>query len=339
MVVAGREQQAAASSGGYGRPRRTVDRVHRRAPDGQGARRTLPPMDTTALRRWSLAALATNIMIVVTGGTVRVTGSGLGCSEWPACEQGSVVPPTGGEAGWHVYVEFGNRLLSFVVLAAVVGAFLAARRQLAEGHRLRRLAGWLVAGVLAQAVLGGITVRLDLHWATVMAHFLLSMVLVAGATVLHHRVRSGDLAATPPPTTTPVPAARLVPVLGAVVLVLGTIVTATGPHAGDPGTDRLGLSIVEMARFHSSSVWLTVALTVLVLVQARRAGATDLARATTVLVALEFVQGAVGYWQYLTGVPASLVLVHMFLATLFWVAAVRVGVLAAVPTRSPQPVA
>ena len=297
-------------------------------------------MDTTSLRRWSLAALATNVMIVVTGGTVRVTGSGLGCSQWPSCEQGSVVPPPGGDAGWHVYVEFGNRLLSFVVLAAVVGAYLAARRRFAEGHRLRRLAGWLVVGVLAQAVLGGITVRLELHWATVMAHFLLSMVLIAGATVLHHRVRTGDLAPTRPPALPAVvPAARLVPVLAAVVLVLGTVVTATGPHAGDPGTGRLGLAIQEVARVHSTSVWLTIAVTVWTLVRARRTGAERLARAAGVLLALELVQGAVGYWQYLTGVPAELVLLHVFLATLFWVAAVRVGLLAGDRVRSPQPVA
>ena len=281
-------------------------------------------MESTSLRRWSWAALATNIMIVVTGGAVRVTGSGLGCSEWPACEQGSVTPPPGGEAGWHVYVEFGNRLLSFVVLAAVVGAFLAARRELAEGHAVRRLTGWLIAGVLAQAVLGGITVRLDLHWATVMAHFLLSMVLIAVATVVVHRVRHGDA----PEAADPLPTARLVPALGAVVLVLGTIVTATGPHAGDPGTDRLGLSIVEMARFHGIAVWLTVGLTVLVLAQARRLGADRLAGAATALLGIELAQGAVGYWQYFTGVPAELVLVHMLLATLFWVAAVRVGLFA-----------
>ncbi len=274
-------------------------------------------------------------MIVVTGGAVRVTGSGLGCSEWPACEQGSVVPPPGGEAGWHVYVEFGNRLLSFVVLAAVVGAFLAARRELAEGHVVRRLTGWLVAGVLAQAVLGGITVRLDLHWATVMAHFLLSMVLIAVATVVVHRVRHG----APDPAARALPAARLVPALGAVVLVLGTVVTATGPHAGDPGTDRLGIAITEVARLHGISVWLTVGLTVLVLVQARRLGADRLARATTLLLGIELAQGGVGYWQYFTGVPAELVLVHMLLATLFWVAAVRVGLLAADPVREPLAVA
>ena len=295
-------------------------------------------MDTTSLRRWSLAALATNVMIVVTGGTVRVTGSGLGCSQWPSCEQGSVVPPPGGDAGWHVYVEFGNRLLSFVVLAAVVGAYLAARRRLTEGHRLRRLAGWLVVGVLAQAVLGGITVRLELHWATVMAHFLLSMVLIAGATVLHHRVRSGELSGDVGRVPAVVPAARLVPALGAVVLVLGTLVTATGPHAGDPGTARLGLPIQEVARLHSTAVWLTVGVTVLVLVRARRAGADRLARAAGILLALEVVQGAVGYWQYLTGVPASLVLLHVALATLFWVAAVRVGLLAGDRARTPQPV-
>ncbi len=306
-------------------------------------------MTTTSsprLRRWSLAALVTNVLIVVTGGAVRVTASGLGCPEWPACERGSVVPPPGGEAGWHQFVEFGNRLLSFVVLAAVVGALLAARRELAEGHTVRRLAGVLVVGVLAQAVLGGITVRLDLHWASVMAHFLLSMVLIAVATVLHHRVTSPprqsgsaaavDAAGDPAAAARTVPAARAVPVLAAAVLVLGTIVTATGPHAGDPGTDRLGVSIQTAARTHSLTVWVTVALTVVVLVRARRAGADRLARAIGILLGIEVVQGVVGYWQYLTGVPAALVLAHMLLATLFWIAAVRVALLAGDRVREPQ---
>lgn len=301
------------------------------------------------LRRWSLAALVTNVLIVVTGGAVRVTASGLGCPEWPACEAGSVTPPPGGAAGWHQYVEFGNRLLSFVVLAAVVGALLAARRELPAGHVVRRLAAVLVVGVLAQAVLGGITVRLDLHWASVMAHFLLSMVLIAIATVLHHRVtspprRSGavaavgavDAAGDRAAAARTVPTARAIPVLAAAVLVLGTVVTATGPHAGDPGTARLGLPIQAAARTHSLTVWLTVALTVFVLVRARRAGADRLARATAVLLGIEVVQAAVGYWQYLTGVPAELVLAHMLLATLFWIAAVRVALLAGDRVREPQ---
>ncbi len=179
-----------------------------------------------------------------------------------------------------------------------------------------------------------------------MAHFLLSMVLIAVATVLHHRVTSpprqagtagavdaaGDRAAA----ARTVPMARAVPVLAAAVLVLGTIVTATGPHAGDPGTGRLGVPIQTAARIHSLTVWLTVALTVVVLVRARRAGADRLARATGVLFGLEVVQGAVGYWQYHTGVPAELVLVHMLLATLFWIAAVRVALLAGDRVLEPQ---
>lgn len=298
------------------------------------------------LRRWSLAALLTNVLIVVTGGAVRVTGSGLGCSEWPACEQGSVVPPPGGEATWHTAVEFGNRLLSFLVLSAVVGALVVARRELAPGHVVRRLAWWLLAGVLVQVVLGGITVQLDLHWATVMAHFLVSMGLIAIATVLHHRVveprPAVDAAATTSATAGEASAAtpravlaRLVPVLGAAVLVLGTVVTATGPHAGDPGTPRLGLRIQSVARAHSLTVWATVAVTVAVLLLARRAADRRLARAAGTLLLVEVVQGGVGYWQYLTGVPAELVLLHMLLATLFWIAAVRVALRADDPALAP----
>ena len=293
-------------------------------------------MHSTSLRRWSLAALLTNVMIVVTGGAVRVTASGLGCPQWPACEQGSVVPPPGGEAGWHQFVEFGNRLLSFVVLSAVVGAYLAARREPPAGHPVRRLAGRLVLGVFGQAVLGGITVRLDLHWGSVMAHFLLSMVLVALATILHHRTAAPARSTAVLDDVRMLAAARAVPVLAVAVLVVGTVVTATGPHAGDPGTARLGVPIQVAARTHSLLVWLTVAVTVTVLVGARRAGIDRLARGAGLLLGLEVVQGAVGYWQYLTGVPAELVLVHMLLATLFWIAAVRVALLAGDRVTEPQ---
>jgi cytochrome c oxidase assembly protein subunit 15 len=177
-----------------------------------------------------------------------------------------------------------------------------------------------------------------------MAHFLLSMVLIAIATVVHHRVTrarhpasgAGDPAGDPGAAGAARAVGRVLPAVGALVLVLGTVVTATGPHAGDPGTDRLGVSIVTAARAHSLTVWVTVALSVVVLVAARRAGAGRLARAAGVLLAVELAQGAVGYWQYLTGVPPVLVLAHMLLATVFWVAVVRVGLVARTAT-APAP--
>jgi len=283
---------------------------------------TLPPQ----ARRWSIAALVTNVGIVVTGGVVRLTGSGLGCSDWPACEGTSVVPPADGGAGWHTWIEFGNRLLTFVVLAACVGAWWVVRRSAAARPRARRLAFLLPVGVLAQAVLGGVTVLTGLHPLTVAAHFLLSAALIGVAVALFDEVvRPGTV---PAPRSRRRSVAVLVPTVGAVVLVLGTLLTAAGPHAGDPGTERLPLSISGTARAHGLSVWLTVLATVAVLVLARRAGDRALARGAALLLGLELVQGAVGYWQYFTGIPVALVTVHLLLACLFWAAAVRVGLLA-----------
>lgn len=275
------------------------------------------------LRPAALAALLANVGIVLTGGVVRITGSGLGCEDWPTCDGTSVVPRPGAEAGWHQFVEFGNRTLTFVVLATAVWAVWAVRRDAPDRPDLRRLAWGLVGGVLAQAVLGGITVLTDLNPLVVAGHFLLSMVLIAVAVVLFDRASS-------PAPAEPLPALRwlarvLVPVAG-IVLVLGTLVTATGPHAGDPGTPRLGLDIRTMAVAHADAVWALVALTVAVLVVARALGATRTARAATVLLVVEVAQGGVGYLQYALGIPASLVSLHLLGACLVWVGALRVGV-------------
>ncbi len=163
----------------------------------------------------------------------------------------------------------------------------------------------------------------DLNPLVVAAHFLLSMVLIAVAVVLHDRASS-------PPPAEPVPALRwmsrlLVPV-AASVLVLGTIVTATGPHAGDPGTPRLGLSIRTMAVAHADAVWALVALTVATLVVAKALGASRVARAAGVALVVEVAQGGVGYLQYALGIPAELVSLHLLGACLVWVAVLRIAV-------------
>lgn len=278
--------------------------------------------DHPVLSRLAFAALVTNAAIVVTGGIVRVTGSGLGCPDWPTCEGTRIVPSAAADSGWHQAIEFGNRLLTFVVLAVAVAVWLQARKVAPDRPVVRRLALALPLGVLAQAVLGGITVLTGLHPLVVAAHFLLSALLIAVATALHHRVT-----AHPAPRAVPEPVMRLgtlLLMLGALVLILGTLVTASGPHAGDPDTQRLGLDIRQVVRLHTGAVWLTVATSVLVWWRTRGGVAPTLHRSAGILLLVELAQGTVGYVQYFMGVPPELVAVHLLLATLFWIAVVRV---------------
>ncbi len=200
---------------------------------------------------------------------------------------------------------------------------LAARREAAGRRDVLRLAWLQLAGIVGQAVLGGITVLTDLHPLVVAGHFLLSMTILAAVVGLLDRV-------TDQPTVEPVAILRglavAVVVAAAVVLVLGTIVTATGPHAGDPGTPRLGYLPIRTAAFlHAGAVWLLVGLTVATWLVARGGRAPRTARAAAVLFAVELVQGTIGYVQYALGIPAELVSLHLVGAALTWIAALRVG--------------
>lgn len=281
---------------------------------------TDPSTPLDSLRRAALAALVANIGIIVTGGVVRLTGSGLGCPDWPTCEGRSVVPPAD-TSQWHTWIEFGNRLMTFVVLATAAWVVVAAWRAAWERDDVRRLALLQPIGVIGQAVLGGVTVLTGLHPLIVAAHLLASMVLVAGATALHHRVSGAgtDRAGGLRPLTT-----ALVVVAGA-VLVLGTLVTAAGPHAGDPGTVRLGLDIRTFAIAHADAVWLLVGLTIATWLVARGLGARHAASAAAVLLAVEVVQGGIGYLQYALGIPALPVAFHLLGAALVWMAAWRLA--------------
>lgn len=287
------------------------------------------------LSRLALAAVVTNAGIVVTGGIVRVTGSGLGCPDWPTCEGTRIVPSAAAGTGWHQAIEFGNRLLTFLVLAVAVAVWVRARRVARDRPVVRRLALALPVGVLAQALLGGITVLTGLHPLIVAAHFLLSAVLIAIAVALHHRVRPAPAGRGSPDPVRRV--ATLLVVLAGLVLVLGTLVTASGPHAGDAATPRLGLDIRHIARLHAGAVWVTVATTVVIWWRARR-GDTDRAVRSSagVLLAIELAQGAVGYTQYALGIPAALVALHLLLATLFWIAVVRVWLDAHAPRAAAE---
>lgn len=299
---------------------------------------TRPP--TRRLTRAVRAAIVANVGIVVTGGIVRVTGSGLGCPDWPTCDGTAIAPVAGGEhAGWRAGVEFGNRLLTFAVLATAVAVVLELRR---TGPHPRAVAmlGWaLPAGVLGQALLGGVTVLTGLSPLVVAAHFLASMALIAVGVTLAVRLDADAAAVTatdgsrggvPEALTAGLRAATSALVLvAAVVLVLGTLVTGAGPHSGDPTAGRLPLDIRFVAIAHADAVWLLIGLTVATLVVARRHGPTSLARALAALLVLEVAQGGVGYLQYALGIPPTLVSLHILGAALVWAQAVRVRALAA----------
>jgi heme a synthase len=277
------------------------------------------------LRRFALAAIVTNVTIVFSGGLVRVTGSGLGCPTWPTCDGQNLVPRPGGDhAGWQTAIEFGNRLLTFVVLAAAVAVFVQVRRTRPHPVSVERLAWALPAGVLAQAVMGGITVLTGLSPFTVAAHFLLSMVLISIAVAIHERVRPLTPDALPAPSAGIRHATTALLVVGAVVLVLGTLVTGAGPHAGDASTPRLGLDIRLLAIAHADAVWALVGLTVALVAVTWRGTAPRLTKAVRVLLLIEIVQGSIGYLQYALGIPEALVAIHILGAALMWTAATAV---------------
>jgi cytochrome c oxidase assembly protein subunit 15 len=271
----------------------------------------------------------TQSAIVVTGGAVRITGSGLGCSTWPECTPGSYVPtPDQPEAPLHAWIEFGNRLLTFVLLLnALVLMFLILR----GGHRtLRKMGAFQIIGILAQGVLGGITVLTGLNPATVAAHFLLSIVLIAGALSLRQRAHGK----TPTyiqviPLVKKLMAAHLV--LTIAVLIAGTIVTGSGPHAGDTTAERFNLDAKMMSWIHADLVIALLGVTI-ALVTAIHLGESDankalLSRRAQIFLIVALSQGLIGYIQYFTGLPEILVGAHLVGAILVWLSAWNIAII------------
>ena len=284
------------------------------------------------VRRLALATVVANAAIVVTGGAVRLTASGLGCPTWPRCTTTTYTPTA--EYAAHGLIEFGNRLLTFVLTAVVVATLVAVVRQRPRRRTLVRPAVLVVLGIPAQAVLGGITVLTGLNPWTVMAHFLLSMVLLAIATVLHWRTREHR------PSATVLPLLRRLSygVLGVVALTLavGTVVTGSGPHSGDPKAGRTGFDPASVSQLHADLVMLLIGLSVALWVALRATGAPS--RAAGVLVAVEAGQAAIGWTQYFTALPVALVGAHLAGACLVLIAAVRVVLsVREVPGQPPSP--
>jgi len=275
-----------------------------------------------AYRRITLFALVALGVIVVTGAAVRLTGSGLGCPQWPTCDAGHLTPH--GETGGHGYVEFLNRVFTGVVSVAVVLAVLGSLRREPRRRDLTWLSIGLVVGVLAQAVLGGLTVIYELSPPWVIAHFLLSMVLLFDAVVLHTRAGRPDGVLRPVVAPEVRTMGAILVAFTALVLVTGTIVTGAGPHGGDEHVRRLDFVVSDVARVHGVAENLLLLTLLATLWLLWRTGAPSVVRRdATVLLGVLVAQAAVGYTQYFTGVPVVLVGVHVFGAVCVWVTTVR----------------
>lgn len=265
--------------------------------------------------------LICQVGIIVTGGLVRLTGSGLGCPTWPQCAPGSFTPTVEQAEGFHKYIEFGNRTLTGVLLVASLAVLWVVWKKLPERRSLRLPAILVLAGVLFQAILGGITVLTDLHPVTVATHFLVSALLVAVSAYLWFRLRETEDAATPlvPPIVRTL--GWVTVLVSAVVLTLGTVVTGSGPHSGDADTPaRFDLDPATLSWLHADAVILFVGLVVALwlachLSAVSRAGMRA-AKAWRDLLILLVVQALVGYAQYALALPEGLVLLHMFLAAM-----------------------
>ena len=288
-----------------------------------------------ALRRWALAGVLASVAIIATGAAVRLSQSGLGCPDWPACTAHSI-GATGatGQTLVHRWIEFGNRLVTAAILIVAAGVSVAAWRFRPDGTgRPRRdlllLALAQPAGIVAEAVLGGIVVltKLDPVWVSV--HFLLSIALTGLAVMLY--VRAAALTQDAPPAAPPAPVRRDLRVLSVVLAAVtaamvaaGTVVTGTGPLAGAGGVARYHLPLAGVTQLHADIGWLLTGLAVALVAGLRLTGAPPRAmRLGWLLIGLILAQGSVGYAQYFAGLPAGLVWVHVTGAVLIWVTALR----------------
>ena len=263
------------------------------------------------LTGWAWASIVANCVLVVTGGVVRLTGSGLGCPTWPRCTDESFTPH--GAYNIHSAIEFGNRLLTYVLVAVAVGTFLAAWQS--RRRDLRVLALVMALGIPAQAVIGGITVLTDLNPWIVSLHLLCSLAIIGVAVLFLQRVSHPAPAVRPRGAVVGLAWATFASAWA--VLYVGTVVTGSGPHAGDAGSARNGLSPLQMSQLHADLVFLFVGLT-LGLLFAVVAGGYPAATRTAVvwLLVIEVAQGAIGFVQYFTDLPVVLVGFHMLGAAL-----------------------
>ncbi len=257
--------------------------------------------------------------LIVTGGAVRVTGSGLGCPTWPECTPGSYTPvPNQVEGQLHAWIEFGNRLLTFVLLVTALAVFIIsvqATKLAPAKNRIRFLALLQILGILGQGVLGGITVLTDLHPLPVAGHLILSIFLVSGAISLRNEVIGIEKE---------IPSGLikfLLPIyiwLTLAVIIIGTIVTGSGPHAGDEQAQRFGIDARVISWLHADFVIALLILSALMYLIATQNGLKLLSRRIGFFLLIATGQGSIGYIQYFTGLPEVLVAAHLLGATLVW---------------------
>lgn len=257
--------------------------------------------------------------LVVTGGAVRLTGSGLGCPTWPECTPGSYTPvPHQVEPQLNVWIEFANRLLTFVLVIASIAVIIA----VLKGKRkdLRGLAIGQFLGIFGQGILGGVTVLTNLNPIPVAGHLLLSIILIAGATSLYSRRYAPIVFVKPTSLTSKISITHIV--TSFLVIVLGTIVTGSGPHAGDAQAKRFTFDIRTVAWLHADIVIFLLGITFAFYVAQGTSAQSK--RAIKIFAVIALAQGGIGYVQYFTGVPEILVGVHLLGATLVWITAWRI---------------
>ncbi|MCB0966056.1 MAG: heme A synthase [Ilumatobacter sp.] len=270
-------------------------------------------------RTIAIGALVALSAIIVTGAAVRLTNSGLGCDDWPNCNSRSLIDVS----SKHAAIEQVNRLFTGIVGVAVIAAVLGSIWRVPRRRDLTWLSVWLVIGVVANAVLGGISVLVDLHPIAVQGHMLLSMMLITAGTILVRR--AGEPDGVPRRRTVTQPTERLVWlhfVIVSIAIVTGTVVTGAGPHAGDENAERLDIAIPAAARLHGVTVLTAIAIALLIawrlrsVASDRRALQTPLAR----WIGVGLAQAALGYIQYFSDVPELLVGIHVLGATLVMIA-------------------
>ena len=318
-----------------------------------------PVLSPTArsMRQIALAGVIADTVIMSTGAAVRLSSSGLGCPAWPRCSTADIVASkNAGQTLLNTWIEFGNRLLNFPLVVITVLVLIAAWRFRPQGTRRNDLV-WLAAiqpaGVFAQAAIGGIVVLTKLNPTTVSVHFLVSASIVAAAVVLHVRCTEGD----DPPTAVVRSDLRLLSLVlvgvTGLMLAAGTVVTGTGPLAGNAGAPRYKLPLEGVTQLHADIGWLMAGLAVALVVGLRMSGAPPRAvRASLIMIASLGLQGVIGYIQYFTHLPAGLVWVHVTGSMLVWIAVLRLffamrdrgpliigqpGPQAAAPYRQPEP--